>query len=167
MEEIWKDIPGFEDDYQASNLGRIRRVIKNKELFFIRTLIVSNRGYHIIHFSINGISKMCRVHRLVAQTFIPNPENKPQINHIDGNKINNHIGNLEWCTAKENDKHAVATGLSSKVGERNANSKLKSFQVRVIRKIDDMTEFEIAKIFNISRANVGRIKRKEYWKHIK
>ena len=72
---------------------------------------LSTTGYYVVSLSRNGKEKKCRIHRLVAETFIPNPENKSQVNHIDGNKLNNHISNLEWATPKENVRHAVDNGL--------------------------------------------------------
>ena len=103
-EEIWKDIEEF-PSYQASDLGRIRNKNRNN----ILSPIKDKDGYLKVH--LNNDRTIRFVHRLVAITFIPNPENKPQVNHKDGNKENNSVWNLEWCTSKENNMHALNTGL--------------------------------------------------------
>ena len=101
--EIWKDIKGYEGLYQVSNLGNVKR---NNHILY-KTL----RNYLGVKLSKNNIKKFKSIHRLVAETFIPNLENKKQVNHIDGNKLNNCVDNLEWCTASENTKHAFKIGL--------------------------------------------------------
>ena len=127
--EIWKDIRGYEDRYQVSNFGRVKslprtvvytRVRNNKQQNVVSrhsgrvmSLPINGEGY--IHVPITRGNNM-RVHRLVAEAFIPNPENKPFINHIDGNKTNNRVDNLEWCTNKENQRHAIDV-LGCKPGE--------------------------------------------------
>ena len=111
MEEIWSDIKEYESWYQISNKGRIRsvdRTVKCKDgsiRFYkgkVMTCVKDKDGYNCTGLSKNGIIKNYRVHRLVAQAFIPNPENKPQINHKDENPANNHVCNLEWVTNQEN-----------------------------------------------------------------
>lgn len=124
MEEIWKDIEGYEGLYQVSNLGRIKSLgrtiekIGPKGKVFYRTYPQKNlvckkdtKGYYRTNLALNGINKTVKVHRIVAQAFIPNPENKSQVNHIDGNKENNNVSNLEWCNNQENQDHSWKTGL--------------------------------------------------------
>ena len=107
-QEIWKDVEGF-NGYQISSFGRVKSLKNNKET--ILKPVIKRGGYVGLHFYKNKKHYNVRVHQLVANAFIPNPENKPQINHINGIKTNNHISNLEWCTASENLKHAYKTGL--------------------------------------------------------
>lgn len=107
MKEIWKDIPNYEGIYKVSNIGRVKSVLwfdpKNKR-YYKRDKILkphkTNKGYIEVSLSNKYQKKICKVHRLVAETFIPNPNNLPQVNHIDENKSNNNMNNLEWCTAK-------------------------------------------------------------------
>lgn len=102
--DIWKKIDGTED-YQISNSGEVKN--SNRQLK-PRT---DKDGYLIIDIRFEEAKKTCRVHRLVSEAFIPNPENKPCVNHKDGNKKNNSVDNLEWCTYSENMTHAVKNGL--------------------------------------------------------
>lgn len=117
-QEIWKDIPNYEGFYQASNLGRIRSVDRyvyhgTRKRFWKGQIIKPkiDHDYYSVCLSKHGKIRYYRVHRLVAFAFIVNPQNKPYINHIDGNKRNNRVENLEWCTASENNIHAMKTGL--------------------------------------------------------
>lgn len=98
--EIWKDVC-INSKYQISNLGNFKK--GNKKI----NGWIQNTGYRTVNIN----SKKYSIHRLVAEAFIDNPENKPFVNHIDGNKLNNCVDNLEWCTNKENVQHAYRTGL--------------------------------------------------------
>lgn len=118
MKEIWKPIEGYEGLYEISNLGRVKSIqyfnhVNNKSYPRNKILkpLPNDRGYHRVDLSKFGRSKRYRIHRLVAEAFIPNPNNFPEINHIDGNKQNNSINNLEWCTRKHNMKEAYKLGL--------------------------------------------------------
>lgn len=115
MSEIWKDIPGYEGIYQISSLGRIKslerkiktskgeRIVKEK----IKKL-ETNGKYILIKLCKNSIIEHVSIHRLVAQVFIPNPDNLPEVNHKDENKHNNSVDNLEWCTHKYNSIYGTA-----------------------------------------------------------
>jgi len=106
MEEVWKDIEGYEGLYEVSNLGRVKSLSRIDSLgrkYKEKMLRQSNsRGYLHTSLSKDNNSKSYQTHRLVALTFIPNPENKPQVNHMDENKTNNRVDNLNWMTSKEN-----------------------------------------------------------------
>lgn len=105
--EIWKEIPGTEGQYQISNYGKVRTVKTGRVL----TPAIDERGYERVCLFKYDRERRYKVHRLVAITFIPNPDNKPQVNHKDGNKRNNSVDNLEWVTNEENMRHANAAGL--------------------------------------------------------
>lgn len=109
MEEMWKDIKGYEGLYQVSNLGRVKNILKNK-IKYTRL----NKGYVIIDLYKDGIRKTYQVHRLVAIAFIKNPNNYKEVNHISGIKTCNCIQNLEWCNRSMNMIHAHKMGLYHK-----------------------------------------------------
>ena len=112
MEEIWKDIEGYEGLYQVSNFGRILSIRSH----YILKGSMSSQGYKVTTLSKPNHKEAKRVliHRLVAKSFVPNPQNKPQVNHIDGNKLNNNANNLEWVTGKENIQHTSKNKLLQK-----------------------------------------------------
>lgn len=103
----WKPIKGYEGLYDVSDEGDVYSHFYKVCL----KLKLNNNGYYTVRLSLSGKEKNIPLHRLIALHFIPNPENKPQINHIDGNKLNNKLENLEWCTNQENSRHARRLGL--------------------------------------------------------
>lgn len=174
MEEIWRDVVGFERFYSVSNLGKIRsnkRLVSNNryltegqcnlKIIYPRIKKLGNcKGYSTITLSKDKKSKTYRLCRIVAEAFILNPENKPQVNHIDGNKLNDNILNLEWVTAKENVRHAFENNLNiSKKGSEHKSS------IKVINQSNNMifdTIREASDFINISESQLSRILRGKY-----
>lgn len=107
VQEIWKPVKGFEKLYQVSSTGRVSNYRK------VLATFVLPKGYRRLTFKVDQIPHNRLVHRLVAEAFLSNPENKLEVNHIDGDKANNLLENLEWCTSSENKQHAIASGLST------------------------------------------------------
>lgn len=171
--EIWKDIPDYEGSYQASTLGRIkslpRSVNRNGSLLPVRGCIKkgapNHKGYLLVVLknSKTGIGKA--IHRWVALTFIPNPLNLPQVNHKDGDKLNNRVDNLEWCTASYNMKHAYDTGLANKKGERQEQAKFTDDEVRGIKNSKESVN-ALAKRYNVTYQCIWQMKNNYSWTHI-
>lgn len=144
MIEIWKDIKGYEGKYQISNLGNVRslydenQICKTPRTKMLR--LCERNGYCTIVLSMKGKRKSFQVHRLVAETFIPNTKNKPFINHIDENRKNNNVNNLEWCTQLENVKHSLHKKIGSMVnyvgksGEKYIRIKNNKYEVSIYYK---------------------------------
>lgn len=135
MTEVWKDIKGYENRYQVSNLGRVKRLPNGRGINSREQIKSTNRvnkdGYIVITLP-NGERPL---HRLVAETFIPNPDNKETVNHIDGNKQNNCVDNLEWATRHEQLVHAYKLNLKKPLaGTANPISKLTDRDVEYIRR---------------------------------
>lgn len=151
--EIWKPIPDYED-YQISTFGRVKSFKRGAQKI-LKPMI--GRGYLRIALTKNGKTKIFSVHRLVTLAFIPNPQNKPQINHIDGCKLNNFVDNLEWMTASENTKHAHDNGLATS-GEDCYQAKLTAEQVQYIRKNPDaLNQYKLANLFSVTLTTISKI----------
>ena len=166
--EEWKDVNGYEEYYQVSNFGRVKglnrykkarngSISKTKERIMAQT--TTKKGYLKCKLSKENISKNIPVHRLVATSFLENIQNKPQINHIDGNKKNNNLNNLEWCTGKENVKHAIDKVLRKKIPKAIITME----NAREIRK-SNLSYFELIKIYGITKATIYDIKTNRTWK---
>ena len=168
MEEVWKDIAGFEGLYQVSNLGNVKRLIS--ERVFAERLIgrtIDRYGYVKRVLSKNGKNSYFTEHRLVAISFIDNPDDKATVNHINGIKTDNRVENLEWCTNKENTHHSIAIGLQDQKGIKHHKCKLTEEQVLEIRKIGfSQTRMSLSKKYGVSRTNILGIIRGKFWKHI-
>lgn len=120
----WADIPGHGEKYEVSTDGEIRNKKTGKSLEHF----TDKKGYHFV--SLRG--KNIRVHRVVASVFIPNPENKPQVNHINGKKADNRVSNLEWATASENVQHAYAIGAKKPAGAASPSNKHLRHKIAVV-----------------------------------
>ncbi len=177
--EIWKDIPNYEGLYQVSNLGRIKSLPrqwiagKGFKMSHGEKIISPSKkkgGYLFTHLYKNKKEKIYLVHRLVAIAFIPNPENKPGVNHKDGIKGNANLENLEWVTKSENEIHAHKMGLKNiPKGENHYNSKLSESDVKMIREMYKnidywKTKTNISKLFHISSKTVEDIIKYKTWK---
>lgn len=113
--EVWRDIPGYEGKYQVSNIGNVRSLhYRNTNKAQRLNSVINEGGYNIVGLSKDGKSKQYKVHRLVAEAFIPNPNNYPIINHKDENKTNNVVWNLEWCTYEYNNNYGTKNERASK-----------------------------------------------------
>lgn len=163
-------------DYILYNDGRLAYVnpFPQNGINFFKKQTPSGKGYLQYKFyepgkRLNG--KTIKIHRLVAETFIPNPENKPEVNHIDGDKTNNHVSNLEWCTHVENMAHAKENGLmvgnGGLKGVQNPHAKLNESVVKTIRiNRENLTQKELAKKHNVSKGTISLIVNKKIWQHV-
>lgn len=189
MQEIWKDIKGYEG-YQVSNLGRVKSLNYRRQKGYEKILTPreDNNGYFRVELSNNAVKgRNYAIHRLVALAFIPNPENKPQVNHINGIKSDNRVENLEWCTKSENTKHAwendlIKNTLKRKQHGKNLGHKYGGYNKKevvqydlngkIIKKWNSIAEVE--KILSIDHRNISACclgKQKTaggyIWKHLK
>lgn len=162
-EEIWVDIKGYEGLYRVSNLGRVVSLEKyyfcgthgnQKNIVpeFLPKQFLTEKGYLYTRLKKSGSGKKLKIHRLVAEHFVYNPDNKPEVNHKDGNKINNHYSNLEWVTREENMRHASEMGLICQ-GAKSVLSKLTEDQVLEIRSSGESTR-TLAKKYGIGKSTM-------------
>ena len=161
-----KDVCGYEGLYKVDENGNVFSVRNNK---FLKRMTFPS-GYEYVHLcNGKGKTKLFRVHRLVAETFIPNPNNLPCVNHKDGNKLNNSVKNLEWCTHSENMIHAYQTGLEQpRCGEQHHAHKLTEDAVKYIKQLYVKRDKEfgavaLAKKFNVDRTTIHDIVRGKTW----
>ena len=169
MSEVWKDIPGYEGYYSISNRGRVKSHHKRSNGQIKVPSYHQKMPYARIQLSKKGKISTHQVHRLVALTFITNPLNKAEVNHIDSNPLNNDVSNLEWATKHENMRHAYRYGNKRQDGEFNANSRLTKEDVVDIRKFHQLG-MTVAEIHNgyriVSYQCIHRIVNNTLWKGI-
>lgn len=165
--DTMQPLKGFEDSYLIDDCGNVLSKFTGRPLFKGD----NGRGYLQVHLYRDGKHYHKYVHRIVAQQFLPNSKDLPEINHKDGNKQNNHISNLEWVTSSENKFHAFRTGLSKsydKRGEANPRSKLTVTDVHVALHI--LEKFPnvpyVAKLFKVKRSTIQSIKSGKNWGHL-
>lgn len=166
--ETWKDVKGFEGKYQISNYGNVRSVprkvkgtngrIQNRKGVFKKSR-EDKDGYLTVNFYTEKGNRPKKIHRLVAESFIPNKDHHKEVNHIDGDKTNNHVSNLEWTDRKGNIKHSVQSGLVLK-GEKCPGAKLTNQQADEIRELyatKKYKQIEIAEMYGITDGQISRI----------
>jgi len=175
QEEIWLPVKGFENYYLISNLGNVIRKygtshLKPKKLKHL----FDKDGYCRVNLKVNQKTNTKNIHRILAEAFLENPDNKPQINHINGVKSDNRIENLEWCTLSENRQHAYKTGLQnglSRRGVKNNFAKLENKDIIEIRKRYDkkkgLTMKVLSKEFNVSTGCIQSVLSKKNWAWVK
>jgi len=162
---IWKKIDGY-GDYIVYSKGD---VISNKRKNpFVLSKCKDSDGYYVVALYLNGERKTMKVHRLVAIAFIPNPENKPEVNHKDGIKANNYDDNLEWNTSLENTQHANITGLTNIKGEKHIKCITNERTVLKIRNRHKkgISYRVLSEEFSINRTTIRDIVTRRTWKHI-
>lgn len=157
------NINGF-PGYSVTTSGDIISRKRGKEkLLYQKT---HKQGYKEVNLSNNGITRTLLVHRIVAKAFIPNPHNKPEVNHKDGNKANNHVDNLEWVTVEENNLHAKENGfLKPRYGELSGTNKLTKNDVLDIRRKynDGVNQATLCREYEMSPAQIHRIVKRKRW----
>lgn len=162
--EIKKEVSGTIGFYLVDTLGNIYSNHSGKEKRLIPSK--NRKGYHIIKLCVAGSRATRTVHRIVANAFIPNPENKPQLNHKNGVKTDNRVENLEWSTSLENNRHAIDNGLiANRKGERNPNAKITEDIVLAIFKSSESTT-KLSKRLSIGENTIRKIRTGECWSHV-
>lgn len=172
--EEWRPAVGYEDYYLVSNKGRIKRLGRDLGYRITHTKITRGRydkeGYLAFKTTLDKKTLEMRAHRMVAMAFIPNPNNYPQINHINGKKDDNRVENLEWCTNGMNGQHAWDTGLRKRIPTAKCLlSKLCTREVRNIRKLHATGEHKIvdlAKRYKVTANTISKIVNRQTWKDV-
>lgn len=166
--EVWSRLPD-NTLYEVSTMGRLKSIGRPDShggIVWREKILKQNfdkDGYVRVSIKIGKNHKTKKVHRLVAQAFIPNPENRPQVNHKNFDKSDNRVENLEWNTAKENNNHLIQSGRR-KPSKRNKLSKDKAYEIRRLLQGSDLTFREIGAMFNVSISAVNHVKSERCWK---
>jgi len=175
MEEVFKDIGivngiDYTGHYQISTNCTVKSIIRKGVTYErILTIDIDTSGYPKVALYKDDKRTYYSIHRLMALTFLDNPNNYPQVNHINCIKTDNRIENLEWCTVKQNSEHAIKNGRCFyPKGEQIGNSKLKEFQVLEIRKLLKLKQSKasIARNYNVSEGAIYSIQKNLSWKHL-
>jgi len=177
-QEVWKSVIGYEGLYEVSNLGRIKSLPKtwicgnkkskrSKPETILKQTYCTNK-YLQVWLSKNKVSKLYMVHRLVAENFLLNLENKKTVNHINGIKDDNTVENLEWNTIQENLNHALINNLRVFAkGEKHWCSVLTEKDILEIRELsNNCTKADLARKYNVTHSNIRRILKRTTWSHI-
>lgn len=167
--EKWLPIKGYEGIYEVSSFGRVKSLVRKWRVReIIRKPVLQTRGYLQVELKKEDNTKVYKVHRLVAQAFLSNVENKKQVNHIDGIKTNNRFENLEWTTQSENMKHASVLGLMARWGNHH-KAKLTEKDVIKIRSVYANGSFfqrELAEKYKVSLPTINLIINNKRWKNL-
>lgn len=164
MIEEWRPVIGFEGIYEVSNFGEVKSLPRNGTVLAAKTLMgfIDGGGYQQVLLTEKRIHK--KIHRLVAEHFIVNHENKPCINHIDRDRSNNRVDNLEWCTHKENIAHMYKMGYKAAEMENHSQSKLDSTQLlTIISCLPSLTSYQLSDYFRVHVATIRNIRKGNHW----
>lgn len=169
--ERWLPARSFEGQYEVSDKGRVRSLNYNKTRGLIKFISknINKGGYHVVALRKKGKGYLPTVHKLVMGAFVGSRPEEMEVNHIDGNKLNNRLENLEYVTRSENCKHSFVMGLQCNKGVRHSQARLNDEKVIEIRKLcgDGLTRKEVAEMFGVTAGQITNIMCGRGWKHVK
>lgn len=167
IEEVWKDIQSYEGYYQISNHGRVKSFHINKKGKLLK-IALANTGYESVGLYKNRIQRKASPHRLVAEHFIPNPHNYPEVNHIDEKKTNNHVNNLEWCSKEYNLNHGTRNRRIAKAQSKAVSAKcIATGKIMFFESISEARRsgFNASSIWKVCNGKMNK-HRNHIWKYI-
>lgn len=175
--EIWRDVVNFEGFYEVSNYGNVRSVdreIKYEDgrVYSYKSKILSfnntKQGYYSAHLYKNCVRKNRKVHIIVAETFLPNPLGLTDVNHKDGNKLNNHVDNLEWTSRLQNMQHGFSTGLINNTGTNHGNNIYSDEQIIHVKRLLVLRRphKEIEAVTGVKKGTIEQISQGRQWTHL-
>ena len=162
--QFFKRVKGAEDYYMASIWGEVYSIRFNKFLKPGK----SNNGYLKVNISVGGKNRFRAIHRIIAETFLPTPEGKAEVNHKNGIRTDNRLENLEWCTHSENIQHSIKVTKTFKIGERHASAKLNDEKIREIRMLTKfgVKQTRLANYYRVAQRTIFQIVHNQNWKHV-